>query len=181
MSCLGDVPARVAFVAFKNVPKVLWIVAGVAAADGGTVRIRDDAGPLRITVFSAPEPLRAGAADLSALVQRRDGDAPVLDAEVVFHLEDPTATASTEARATREAATNKLFYAAAVVLPVAGVWKLRVAVRAGGDSFDVAGELPVEAPLPRLRTLWPYLVLPPIAVLLFGVREWRQRSRATSR
>jgi hypothetical protein len=172
-------------VAFKNVPKatlaVLWIVAGAAHADGGTLRIRADAGPLRVTVFSAPEPLRAGAADVSVLVQRRDDDTPVLDADVVLHLEDPASTGAIEARATREAATNKLFYAAALVLPVAGVWKLRVAVRDAGEDFAVTGELPVEAAPPRLLTLWPYLALPPLAVLLFAAREWRKHRCAPSR
>lgn len=155
----------------------LLAAAGAAHADGGTVRIRDDAGSLRITVFSAPEPLRAGAADLSVLLQRRD--VPVLDADVVLHLEDPAATGAIEARATHEAATNKLFYAAAVVLPVAGIWKLRVAVREAGEDFTVSGELPVEAPTPRWLTLWPYLALPPLAVLLFAAHEWRQHHRAS--
>lgn len=160
---------------------LLLLAAGAAHADGGTVRIRDDAGPLRITVFSAPEPLRAGAADLSVLVQRRDGDAPVLDADVVLHLDDPAATGAIEARATRAAATNKLFYAAAVTLPVAGVWKLRVAVRDAGEDFTLTGELPVDAPPPRLLALWPYLALPPLAVLLFAAREWRKHRRAPTR
>lgn len=154
------------------------VIAGVAHADGGTLRIRDDAGPLRISVFTTPEPLRAGFADLSVLVQRRDADASVLDAEVALHLDGPAASGSIDARATRAAATNKLFYAATVALPTPGIWNLRVNVRDGGDSFTVTGVLPVEAPAPRLLSLWPYLALPPIAVLLFAIREWRRRKRA---
>ena len=156
---------------------LLLLAAGVAQADGGTVQIQQDTGPFRITVFSAPEPLRVGSADLSVLVQRRDGDAPVLDAEVAIRLEGPPPAAPIETRATREAATNKWLQAALVEIPAAGAWRLRVTVRAGGQSADATGALRV-MPRARLRSLWPYLALPPVAVALFAAREWGRRSRA---
>jgi len=157
---------------------VLLFAVGAAHADGGTVRIREDAGPFRITVFSAPEPLRVGAADLSVLVQRRDDDAPVLDAEVSIRLEGPPPAPPIEARATRAAATNKWLHAALVEIPSAGIWKLEVAVRSANGAPEVAGTMQVAPRAPRLRALWPYLVLPPLVVCVFAVREWRKRTRA---
>jgi hypothetical protein len=155
------------------------LAADLARADGGAVRIEAEAGPFRITVMSAPEPLRVGAADLSVLVQRLEGGSPALDAEVVLRLDGPAPELPIQVRATREQATNKLLYAAAVTLPAAGTWTLRATVRQGGDAVEVAGELPVVGPPPRLWTRWPYLVLPPAAVACFALREWlRRRSRA---
>ena len=156
---------------------LLLLAAGVAHADGGTVRIQQEAGPFRITVFSAPEPLRAGNADLSVLVQRREGDAPVLGAEVAFRLDGPPPAPPIEARATHDAATNKLLYAAIVAIPAPGSWTLHATVRDGADTADVAGEIAVAPRAPRLETLWPYLAAPPLVVLLFATREWLRRRR----
>ena len=144
----------------------------VAKADGGAVRIEAEAGPFRITVMSAPEPLRVGAADLSVLVQRLEGGPPALDAEVELRLEGPVPEAPIQARATREQATNKLLYAATVTLPAAGTWWLRARIRQRGDAVEVAGALSVAPPPPRLWSLWPYLAFPPAAVVGFALREW---------
>jgi len=148
-----------------------------AWADGGTLRIQQDAGRLRITAFSAPEPLRVGIADLSVLVQRQPGGEPVLDAEVELRLEGPPGEAPIELRATRSEATNELFYAARVELHAAGIWRLRVSVRSAGETAAVEGELPVGPPPLRLFELWPYLALPPAAVAIFALREWLVRRR----
>jgi len=148
-----------------------------AWADGGTLRIQQDAGRLRITAFSAPEPLRVGVADLSVLVQRRAGGDPVLDAEVALRLEGPPGEPPIELRATRAEATNELFYAARAELRAAGIWTLRVNVRSPGETEAVEGELPVGPPPPRLFGLWPYLALPPAAVAIFALRGWLVRRR----
>jgi hypothetical protein len=51
-------------------------------------------------------------------------------------------------------------------------------VREGADAVEVAGELPVDPPRPRLWSLWPYLLLPPAAVALFALRERLKRHAA---
>ena len=160
---------------------LLLLVSGAAHADGGSVRIQQEAGPFRITVFSAPEPLRAGSADFSVLVQRRDGDAPILDAEVALRLEGPPPARPIDVRATHDAATNKVLYAALVWLPSAGDWTLHAVVRDGGDAASVASPLAVAPRVSRLLTLWPYLALPPLVVLLFATREWLRRRRGPPR
>ena len=42
-------------------------------ADGGTLRTRQQAGPFIVSIFTAPEPLRAGPVDVSVLVQSSGG------------------------------------------------------------------------------------------------------------
>ncbi|MGH3054935.1 MAG: hypothetical protein ACRDL7_08160, partial [Gaiellaceae bacterium] len=112
----------------------------------------------------------------SVLVQNRDGDAPILDAEVLVELRSSAAEAIGSA-ATRQQATNKLLYAAAVTIPSAGPWTLRVAVRQGEATADVAGEIVVAAPLPPLLAHWPYVAFPPVAVVVFAIHQWlRSRS-----
>ena len=151
------------------------LAAELARADGGALRIEEESGPFRIAVFSAPEPLRVGVADLSVLVQRLEGGSPVLDAEVELRLEGPPPEPPIELRATREQATNELLYAAAVTLPAAGTWRLRATVRQRGDVAEVAGELPVGPAPPRLWTLWPYLAFPPAAVACFALHQRLKR------
>src|SRR5262245_24203813 len=156
------------------------LAANTALADGGTVRALQEAGPFRITVMSAPEPLRVGPVDLSVLVQRADGGAPVLDAEVELRLEGPGADAPIVVWATHEQATNQLLHAAVVTLPTAGTWRIRALVRQGGDSAEVAGALPVAARPPRLLALWPYLALPLAIGAGFALREWLARRASPS-
>ena len=153
----------------------VWIVllGGVAYADGGTLRLSRASGPFVVSVFTTPEPLRAGPADVSVLVQARDGGAMVLDAAVGLRLRAPDGTEQQPA-ATHAAATNRLLWAANVTLPVPGRWLLEVTVRRGDDAATVAGTLEVAAAAPRLAAQWPALALPVVLVALF---LWRQRLR----
>jgi len=154
---------------------VLTIVA-TAWPDGGVVRLHETSGPLAITVFSA-EPLRAGPADLSVLVQSVADGNPLLDATVEFVLVPPDGGEPLRVRATQAAATNKLMQAALVVLDRVGEWQMQVEISRGPVHANASGVLTVEAPLPRLLELWPYLALPPAAVALFALRLWLLRRR----
>ena len=89
------------------------------------MQFRQQVGPLIVTVFSAPVPLRVGSADLSVLVQTVRDASPVLNAEVALQLSSPGSPAI-HVPATRAQATNKLLYAAHPVLPSAGQWRLTV-------------------------------------------------------
>ena len=66
---------------------VLLLSAPAAWPDGGVVRSRETRGGLVVTVFTAPDPLRAGPQDVSVLVQDPSGT-PVLHAEVTRDLID---------------------------------------------------------------------------------------------
>jgi hypothetical protein len=144
----------------------------VASADGGVMRVREASGPFLISIFTAPDPLRAGPLDLSVLVQDRSSGETILDATVdlaIQHLDSDSPPFL--ARATHERATNKLLQAAMVKIPAAGRWGFRVDVRRGRDEATATTELQLAPPPPRLAAIWPYLLLPPFAIAIFALHQ----------
>lgn len=140
------------------------------------MRLRQDAGPFAITVFTAPEPLTAGPADVSVLVQDRQTGEALLDASVDLALAGPDGGPPAAARA--ESGTNRLMKSAAVTLGGPGSWKLEVVVRRAGEQARVACMLPVAPAAAPLASAWPFLIVPPVAVALFALRgAIRRRSR----
>jgi hypothetical protein len=152
----------------------LLLPSSPATADGGAVRLMQAAGPFTVTVFAAPTVLGVGPADVSVLVQARPDGAAVLDAQVALTIAPPPGTEATPAtvEATHAAATNKLLYAATVVLPVPGRWAARVSVRRGAEAAEVSCELPVVPGAAGLTSIWPYLAIPPLAIALFALHQW---------
>jgi hypothetical protein len=143
----------------------------VAHADGGALRLERPAGPFIVSVFTAPEPLRVGRADVSVLVQRRgDGDL-LLGATIRLRLRAPDGVEQT-LLASHEMATNRLFQSAWVELPSPGRWQLEITVRHDADEASISCELPVDSPAPPLAAHWVPLALPPFLIVLFA---WRQR------
>jgi hypothetical protein len=146
-------------------------------ADGGAVCLHKASGPFVITVFINSSELRAGPADVSVMVQNRVSREIVLDDDVSLRLQ-PTASGgrALEFRATRKQATNKLLKSAIVDLPSSGDWKLTVQVRRGSEKAIVSTQLQVAPPLPRLAAIWPFLMLPFLAMALFAANQvLRQR------
>jgi hypothetical protein len=157
---------------------VMLLPSDHAAGDGGTVRLLAPAGPFIVTIFSAPEPLRVGAADLSVLVQDRARGTAVLDARVSLTVTPPYATASTQLEATRGHAANKLVYGAAFAPDSPGEWSLHARVQRGDEVAEVACALPVAPATPGgIVALWPYLILPPVVVGLYALHAWARSSR----
>lgn len=171
----------------------LVAVARPAPGDGGLVRARETSGPFTITLFTSPTPLRAGEADVSVLVQEAGG-ATVLDAEVALEVEpEPRATRGAGAGAlphaagdrrrvllTRAQATNRLLHAGRVALEHPGRFRLRATVARGVGRGAVNATVEVAPALPRALALWPYLALPPVAIVLFLFHQWlRGRTRRT--
>jgi hypothetical protein len=155
------------------------LLASPARCDGGRVRLLEPAGPFVVTVFSTPDPLRVGPADLSVLVQDRAGGEPLLDVEVVLEVGPPPGVGGPPVRlaATREEATNKLLYAASFAPARAGAWSLVVTVRRGIEHGRVRGTLVVEPAASGLARIWAYLALPPAAVALYALRAALVRRR----
>src|SRR5262249_48262696 len=119
----------------------VWTLMGTlsprpGAADGGTMRLVEPAGPFVVGVFSAPEPLRVAPADLGVLVLERADGRPVLDAAVALELRPPDGSTEAPQRleATHAAATNKLLYAAPFRPTVAGEWTLHVTIARGTEA-----------------------------------------------
>jgi hypothetical protein len=157
-------------------PALFLLVVGLAPreahGDGGAVRLSRQVGPYRVTVFTAPTPPRAGPVDVSVFVQDGAGGEALPDVTVRITLtplgrEGP----SLEARATHEAATNKLFQAAAFDLPAPGRWKIAVTVEGPRGPAECACEVEAEAPPPRWVELWPWFAWPAVPVVLFVLHQ----------
>jgi hypothetical protein len=181
-------------------PGIMFLWAAILSptavqADGGVVRTREVQGAWIITIFSPAEISRDRPTDVTVMVQRKETGEVLLDAAVDLSFTPPTGTvlsandvlcgsarhlASTGLanlpgepaviRATRAQAANKLFYATSIVLRAVGEWQLRASIQRGGESVSITCVLPVGMS-PRLAGLWPYLALPPFAILLFALNQ----------
>ena len=89
-----------------------WLFLGTwcapSLADGGSMRWSEEKGGYRITVFPAPTPFRAGAVDISTLIQDALTGDPMTPVQVTVRMTKPGRLAL-EYPATTDAATNKLF------------------------------------------------------------------------
>jgi hypothetical protein len=152
----------------------LFASAAAVSADGGRLRVHEDASAFRVAIFTRPEPLVAGPADVSVLVQDRKTGETVLDADVTLVMSGPDG--SSIAAPARRHARNRLFYGARVEL-APGTWTAEARVRRGTESADVRGLLEVADGSAASFSPWPYLAVPPLAVGLFAVNR-RLRRRA---
>jgi hypothetical protein len=150
----------------------LIVVPAVARADAGAVRASQRQGKLRLTVFSNPTPLRVGLADVSLLVQNVEtGEQLYPPAEI--ELSRPGQTSPpVRYHATRDSATNKLFQAAQVNLPQAGLWTAAMTIDGPTGKIQFRFDLDVAEELPQWRSLWLWYCWPFLVVALFalGVR-----------
>jgi hypothetical protein len=159
-------------------PTFLILAQASAWADGGMVQLRQETGDLVVTVFTSPTPLSVGPADISLLLQKRNGLEPVLDADVSLLLVYAGSNIEFHVRPTREQARNKLLYAAPVMLSKPGRWGISVTVERKGKAVVAAGSLEV-APAPgRELSLAGFLAFPPIMIGLFVIRELLVRRRS---
>ena len=167
----------------------------LASGDGGVVQLHEAQGPFVVTVFVSPEGALGGPTDVSVLVQWRKSGEVVLDADVSLAVAppngvtlarsesfcglQPTAAAfqlpamtqhQATVSATREQASNKLLYAAALNLKAAGDWRLHIDVSRGSDSARFDCLLPVTRSS-GMPGVWPYLILPPIAIAVFAMNQ----------
>ncbi len=142
-------------------------------ADEGVVRLSERRGDYRITVFTSPNPLRAGPVDVSVLVQDAATGEPISDARVTVRA-SPRAHPgeSILCPATTEAATNKLFQAALFDLPEAGWWNVAIQVEGLPDPVEVHFEVEVDQSLPQVWEMIPWIAWPIIVIVLFFVHKW---------
>jgi hypothetical protein len=147
-------------------------------ADGGAIRLSHQEGKYRITVFSAPTPLRAGLVDISVLIQETATGEPVSSAQVgieVKKLDMPRYDMYQPA--SKEAATNKLYYAALFDLPEPGWYAVDVFVDCVLGKAQVHFDLEAVQPLPSWLTMAPWVGWPVAALLLFGIHQVLVRRR----
>jgi hypothetical protein len=150
-----------------------------ARADGGAIRLSEKKGRYRITVFTSPTPLRAGLVDISVLVQDADTGEPASGVVVSIGVErrgDPDG--ALRHRATTEAATNKLYYAANFDLPEPGWYAVEVSVDGALGEAEVDFEMEAAEPPPPWLTISPWVAWPVLAIALFGIHQLLVRRRS---
>jgi hypothetical protein len=150
----------------------------VTDADGGTVHLREASGPFLVTVFAAPEALRVGLIDMSVLVQDRKTGMVILDTTVNLELQPiPDTNPPFAIRATLGQAKNKLLQAVTIDVPAPGWWAVKTFVRRDREEVALATKFLIRPAAPRLATLWPFLILPPLAIGLFALHQTLRHSR----
>ena len=153
----------------------------IACADGGQVRVMQQIGDYQLTVFTSPNPLRAGPVDVSVLVQDAATGQTVPNATITVELTpaDPSRPAI-RAAATTTAATNKLLRAALVDLPSDGRWNVCVETTTVADQapFKISFAIEAAPPLPRWLSVWPWFSWPVLAVLIFAIHRTLVNQRA---
>jgi hypothetical protein len=139
--------------------------------------MRQAAGPFVVSLFTTPESLAVGPADVSVLVEEQGS--VLLDADVVVTLTPEDASlAPVIAHLSHEHATNRMMEDAVVQLPRAGRWRAVVHVSEAGRATSVATELTVANHSARRGTIWLFAVLPLCAIALFAwVQTEKQRAR----
>lgn len=155
-----------------------------ACADGGQVRVMERHGDYQLTVFTSPNPLRAGPVDVSVLVQDANTGQTITDATITIELAPrDKSLPPIRAAATTEAATNKLLRAALVELPAPGRWDVRVECTTARDQapIDVSFAMDCLRPLPRWLSVWPWFTWPIVAVMFFAIHRMLVARRQTHR
>jgi hypothetical protein len=147
-------------------------------ADGGTLRLSERAGGYQVSVFTSPQPFRAGPVDVSVLVQDPETGEYVPDARVSVRLTQRLTKVAVETPATTEAATNKLYRAAPFELSTSGWWDVQVHIEGPHGAATVDFAVEADAPLPRWVDLLPWIAWPFVAIALFILHQTLVRRRA---
>jgi len=177
------------------------LAASNARGDAGHVVAVGAAGPFEVHVLAAPAPLRVGASEWSVFVRRSLGGAAVTGAEVAIDARPPggfdrtrdpgsgggaaaRSAASTPVPAARLLAGRLLdgrLDARGVPLSSPGVWPLEIRVRDGDDAGSLTFEVSVEPAASPFARHWRAFALPPVALALFALQQWRVLRRAPRR
>ena len=128
--------------------------------------MRQTAGPFVVSLFTTPESLAVGQADLSVMVEEQGS--VLLDADVVVTLTaDEKGVAPVVAHLSHAHATNRLLQDAVIQLPRAGRWHAAVHIRQGGREATAATDLTVADHSARRATVLLFAVLPLCAIAVF--------------
>jgi hypothetical protein len=158
---------------------VLACAAIAAQADGGRLQMRRGAGPFVVSLFTTPESLGVGQADLSAMIEEQAGGKILLDADIVITLSpEDGGSGPIVGHFSHAHATNRLLQDAVVQLPHAGQWHAVIQVNEAGRHANTATDLTVGDYSVRRGTVWVFTLLPACAVALFA---WAQVAKATAR
>lgn len=144
---------------------LFFLVVTPAFADGGTpVASALTAGPYDLTVYSDTVPLKVGVTDMSVLVLKK-GTTEVVNGATVTITAEQSGQPTVTAEATRELATNKLFYASNLQLPTSGRWNFTIRVQ----GPDGEGTATFSADAQRYAGPIDYAIYGTIVVVIVGI------------
>ena len=191
---------RVSIQAGVAVAFLAALIPQLAKGDGGVMLLHEARGAFLVTVFVSPEVARGGLTDLSVLVQSSTSGDVLLDADVGLAVAPPKGLANTPSgefcgassapavsqlpdvsqlqgtvSATRERASNKLLYAAALNLNSKGDWRLHVFVSRSADNAQFDCLIPVTQTSANAPGFWSCLLIPPIAIAGFAINQKLRR------
>jgi hypothetical protein len=172
---------------------LMLLLARTSWADGGAIRFQGDAGSLHVTVFTLPPILRAGAVDVTVLIQDRSKLNPLLDARVTLDLSPqsgnvlkkeawsppacalnmPAPLAGIAARLNH--GENRLLYGALTQVPYSGIWNLKINIQRDSETESVTTLLKVNPPAPPPLAYWQLFIVPPLGVLGFILNRTARR------
>jgi hypothetical protein len=141
--------------------------------------MRQAAGPFVVSLFTTPESLAVGPADLSVMVEEQGSGEVLLDADVVIVLTSNDAgSAPVIAHLSHAHATNRLLQDAVIQLPHAGRWHAVLHIREAGREASASTDLTVANYSARRGTVWLFAILPICVVALFAwLQVAKQRAR----
>lgn len=175
---------------------IFFLAASWLHADGGRPVGQADADGLRVTLFSASLPVRAGAFDAGVLIQEIPSNRPVANASVTLSARNvgpspgrpvrmPAWCSSrdpgSEVPATSSHSANKLLLGAYLPLTAPGRWEISVSIRRGATLTRVVFPLDVAPPAPPLGTWWPLVALVPLAIAAYAWRTTFARPKLRER
>ena len=143
--------------------------------------MRTDSGPFTISLFTIPDTLTAGPADLSVLVQDVTSGDVLMDAVVTLTLTPPSRLppgAPLVLHPSHAQATNQILQAAQVNLKASGRWRVNIQVVHGTQTATCATELEVAGRSSQLGTIWFFALLPLAVLAVFaGVQVRKAKMR----
>jgi hypothetical protein len=149
-----------------------------AYADGAHIALRAVSGPYSVTLFTAPEPLVSGPADLSVLVEDAATGAVLSEATAEGVLSCAGA-GPVRMKLSHEAAANKLLLAANPTIAQTGSCTLVLHIgQPGSPTVSVSAVLRVGEDHRRRTVLLFALVLPVLVIVLFLVNQQVKFRRA---
>ncbi len=141
--------------------------------------MRQTAGPFVVSLFTTPESLAVGPADLSVMVEEQGSGDVLLDADVVITLTpEDVGVAPMVAHLSHAHATNRLLEDAVIQLPHAGRWRAVIHVTEAGRVATASTVLTVANYSARRGTVWLFAILPICVAALFA---WVQAAKRRAR
>ncbi len=148
-----------------------------AHGDGGRVQMHASAGPYMVTLFSTPDILVTGPADLSVGIEDTATGEFINDVDVELTLSqlDTASANKIVAHTTHGSSARGILQAAQITFPQAGRWRITIDVNRKGKTGQCTTDLTVGTTHQRAYEIWAAGSAPFIICVLFVIHERRKR------